>query len=331
MAQVGRRVGATALGIALVVPAVLPQIDASALGFGSGGFGPGSGGRNTVAVLNPILDLGRDLRREDDRLVIRYEGKPTYLRVVGLDEFGGDSWRPSRLQVSTSRNDVEDGLREPPGLTDDAVGTTNALHRIQVFGLDQQWLPLPYPARRVQNIEGRWVYDPATFNVFSTNTSTRDLTYEVRSLEVNPTAEQLRAAGPPPDDLNPFLELPLNLSPRIGDAAQRVTGDAPTAYDQALALQDWLRDPDEFTYSTKVADELGDDNGSQAIAAFLRTRRGYCVQFSSTMAVMARQLGIPARVAVGFTAGTSQLGTRLVSLHDAHAWPELYFEGIGWV
>jgi hypothetical protein len=77
---------------------------------------------------------------------------------------------------------------------------------------------------------------------------------------------------------------------------------------------------------------VGDANGARAIAAFLDTRRGYCVHFASTMAVMARQLGIPARVAVGFTAGTRDAkGRYVVGLHDAHSWPELYFEGVGWV
>ena len=109
LGQVGRRVGATALGLALVVPAVLPDVDASGWGFGSGGFGPGSGGGQQVAVVNPIIDLGRNLRRQDDQLVIRYRGKPTYLRLVGLDQFTGKQWRPSELHVSRDDDNVEDG------------------------------------------------------------------------------------------------------------------------------------------------------------------------------------------------------------------------------
>ena len=66
------------------------------------------------------------------------------------------------------------------------------------------------------------------------------------------------------------------------------TRGADTDYDKAVALQDWLRDPANFTYSTDVAPELGDANGVQAIAAFLRTKAGYCVHFASTMAVMAQ-------------------------------------------
>src|SRR5690606_41826401 len=67
------------------------------------------------------------------------------------------------------------------------------------------------------------------------------------------------------------------------------------------------------------------------IARFLRDKQGFCVHYSFAMASMARSLGIPARVAVGFAPGTPQAdGTVAVGLRDAHAWPELYFEGIGW-
>ncbi len=71
------------------------------------------------------------------------------------------------------------------------------------------------------------------------------------------------------------------------------------------------------------------DNGS-AILEFLRTKRGFCVQFASAYAVMARSLGIPARVAVGFTPGAFVDGRYHVTSHDAHAWPEIYLTGIGW-
>jgi transglutaminase-like putative cysteine protease len=332
LGQVGRRVGATALGLALVVPAVLPNIDASGWGFGSGGFGPGSGDGQEVAVINPILDLGRNLRRQDDRLVIRYRGKPTYLRLVGLDQFTGKIWQPSELHVSREDDNVEDGLQSPPGLASE-VERTARTYRIEIDDLDQEWLPLPYPARRV-SIDGTWLYDPLTFNVFGENASTRDLTYSARVLDVEPTAEQLRAAAGDgyPTALNRFTQLPNDIPREVIEQMQQVVSGYNNHYDQALAIQDWLRDPDVFTYSEDVADTVGDANGSEAVAAFLETRQGYCVHFASTMAVMARLLDIPARVAVGFTAGTADgQGNRNVGLKDAHAWPELYFEGVGWV
>jgi transglutaminase-like putative cysteine protease len=328
LAQVGRRVGAAALGLALVVPAVLPDIDAGTFGFGGAGFGRGGGG-NTVKVINPILDIGRDLRAASDDPVLRYEGEPTYLRLVGLDVFDGETWRPSRLQVP-DENTVSDGLVDPPGLSP-AVERTTRRYSIAVGELDQTWLPLPYPAERV-DIDGRWLYDSETFNVFGVNTKTRGLGYEVRSLSVEPTAQQLRSAPTAPESLSTYLELPPDVPDRVIRTARQVTADADSAYEQAVRLQRFFRDPDRFTYSTTVSDRVGDANGSEAIAAFLADGRGYCVQFASSMAVMARQLGIPARVAVGFIQGTPDgQGGMVVRLNDAHSWPELYFEGVGWV
>jgi hypothetical protein len=73
-------------------------------------------------------------------------------------------------------------------------------------------------------------------------------------------------------------------------------------------------------------------NSGDAMVDFLNDRSGYCEQFATTMAAMARHLGIPARVALGFTSGDLQGdGSYLIRARDMHAWPELYFEGVGWV
>jgi hypothetical protein len=103
---------------------------------------------------------------------------------------------------------------------------------------------------------------------------------------------------------------------------------AKTAFQDALALQEWLS-AGTFTY-TLNAPTVVDASG---LTTFLTsTKRGYCQQFSFAMAVLARLLGIPSRVAYGFTAGTpTNSGTWLVTSHDAHAWPELYFQGFGWL
>jgi hypothetical protein len=110
--------------------------------------------------------------------------------------------------------------------------------------------------------------------------------------------------------------------------AHAVTEGETTEYDQAMALQQWFRQDGKFTYST----EAPADGGGDAVAEFLVARKGFCIQFSSAMAVMARALGIPARIGVGFLPGRPGPDQwRSVLLTDAHAWPELYFEGIGWV
>jgi transglutaminase-like putative cysteine protease len=334
LGQVGRRVGATALGLALIVPAVLPDVTASSFGFGAGGFGHGGGDGPKVTVFNPILELGASLRQGEDTPLIRYRGRSTYLRLVADDTFNGDTWAPSDLKVSRDDNDVEDGLANAPGLSS-AVGRVKRTHDVEVFDLDQKWLPLPYPTTKVRDIDGTWLYDPSTFNVFGENSSTRQISYTASSLEVSPDAAQLAAAAPSiAPSLRRYVELPDDVDPFIVAQANDVVGDAKatTNYARAMALQNWLRGP-EFTYSKELAtNPAGDKNGTQAIVAFLQSKRGYCVQFASTMAVMARILHIPARVAIGFAPGEKQAnGSYVVGAHDAHAWPELYFQGVGWV
>ncbi|MFE7278175.1 DUF4129 domain-containing transglutaminase family protein, partial [Streptomyces sp. NPDC057623] len=109
--------------------------------------------------------------------------------------------------------------------------------------------------------------------------------------------------------------------------AREVTEGANSHYEQAVKLQEYFAVTGGFQYDTNV--KVG--SGRQAIARFLKDKQGFCVHFSFAMAAMARSLGIPARVAVGFAPGTPQGDSSVsVGLRDAHAWPELYFEGVGW-
>lgn len=106
-----------------------------------------------------------------------------------------------------------------------------------------------------------------------------------------------------------------------------MTKGAANDYERAVKLQDYFASNGGFTYDTSV----NSGTGSAAISRFLKDKQGFCVHFSFAMAAMARTLGIPARVAVGFTPGTEQSdGSVSVGLRDAHAWPELYFQGVGW-
>jgi transglutaminase-like putative cysteine protease len=325
LAVLGRRVGVAVVGAAVVLPVMLPGVDRGFLT----GSGPGSGnGPNTISVVNPILTLGQDLRRPAEQEVLRYRttGGGGYLRIVGLDAFDGESWEPSRLRVTRDQN-LDAPLPTPEGL----AGSTPAAPMrttLSIGPLDQKFLPVRYPAARIE-VAGEWLYDRATANIFSgdNDTSTRELSYTVAHLDVAPTPEQLRAAPVAGRGFEQFLDLPDELPEVVAVTAREVTAAADTAYDEALTLQTWLRSP-EFRYDIHAPDE----DGASAVVDFLDQRRGYCIHFASTMAVMARSLGIPARVAVGFTAGRSVGGGEfVVTTHDAHAWPELYFPGAGWL
>ncbi len=90
-----------------------------------------------------------------------------------------------------------------------------------------------------------------------------------------------------------YTTLPRDLPAVVARTARAVTRGMTNQYDQAMALQQWFRSDGKFTYST----DAPADSGGDAVADFLADRKGFCVQFSSAMAVMARSLGIPARIA----------------------------------
>ena len=111
------------------------------------------------------------------------------------------------------------------------------------------------------------------------------------------------------------------------ERARRLTQGATSPYAAVLALESWLRQRGGFTYNERppVTD------GPPLINFVTTSKAGYCQHFAGAMAVMARLLGIPARVAVGFTSGRLQDGAWVVNDHDAHAWVEVWFPGHGWV
>jgi hypothetical protein len=109
------------------------------------------------------------------------------------------------------------------------------------------------------------------------------------------------------------------------ERAKRIVGDARSPYGAALALESWVRATGGFTYTQHPPP------AARSLHGFLRVRRGYCQHFAGAMALMLRTLGIPARVAVGFTQGTWKAGVWTVTDQQAHAWVEAWFAGYGWL
>ncbi|MGA4842519.1 transglutaminaseTgpA domain-containing protein [Streptomyces sp. G45] len=327
--RTGHRIGAVALGVALVVPLGLPALDGGILddtgGAGVGGRGEGG----TISAVNPLVALQDSLNQPEDREVISYrtnakDTQDLYLRIVSLDQFDGTTWKTTVRDIT----DVPGRLPNPQGLSPTVPRTEIQTNLSAADSYAQNWLPMPYPASQVK-IDGRWRYEPVGRAVVGDRgQTTRGAQYQVNSLVVEPTAEQLASAPAPPEAIaREFTKVPDSLPPVVADTARRVTRGSANDYDRAVKLQDWFTTDGGFSYNTQV--RAG--SGPAAIARFLEQKEGFCVHFSFAMASMARTLGIPARVAVGFTPGAPQAnGTMSVGLKDAHAWPELYFEGVGW-
>ncbi len=154
------------------------------------------------------------------------------------------------------------------------------------------------------------------------------MTYTVESVDIAPDGPALASAlaGTPNDDAVTG-EIPSDLPDTLTNLAQKVTANADSPAAKAAAIQAFLRSS-QFSYST----ERLPGSGYQALENFLLVdHKGYCEQFASAMAMMARVVGIPSRVSVGFLPGDRDGDSWKVSIRDMHAWPELYFAGYGWV
>lgn len=315
-----------ALGFAMVLPTVAPDIRAAAAAWGEPP--PSVFGRG----INPMLELGQNLRRNSTNVALTYTTTaedPLYLKVATLRDFTGRTWRPGG-SLPNDRFEGNLGL-------DEGVETKLDSTRITIEGLESPMLPVPYVTQETKGLEGAWRYERMGMTVRSDSNTTRGQDYTVGSLTITPTAEQMRqmttVVGP---SLFPFVSLPGNAPESIVDTARDVTASAPTEYDKALALQEFLRNG-EFRYSetAPVADDY-DGNGLDVVATFLERKAGYCVHFASAMAVMARTIDIPSRIAVGYAPGRVtgiQDGETVYAntSDDLHAWTELFFEGAGWV
>ena len=319
-------IGAIAIVVAVVVTPGLPQPGARA----GSGLGPGPG-------IDATLQLGDDLRRPQEVEVIRVRtDAPSvpYLRATTLSRFEGGVWEPDRAQTVSLESERAFGEIDHT----DQIRVSEYTTKVDVVNLDSPWAPVPYPAVGVTGLRGLWGAVPYNHTVATTSDSTMGQSYEVRSILPRPTLEQVRAAAAVGAQVrDETTELPTGIPPSIGELAAQVTAEATNDYDRLTALQRWFRGGD-FTYSLDAPVEEGfDGSGADAVARFLEVRQGYCVHFASAFALMARTLNMPSRIVVGYLPGTPTTDSIdgqpvfTVMSSQLHAWPEVYFQGIGWI
>ncbi|AOX66441.1 hypothetical protein BJK06_12415 [Curtobacterium sp. BH-2-1-1] len=339
-------VGAIGLVVAVGLPAIVP-LNASWLSGVTGAIqSPVQPGRPGT-----LLNLGQDLRQPNELEVFRYrssDGRPEYLKLANLDEFGTGDWVPTTTDAAKS--ETADQQQWAVGINPRLSSRGDVT--IRVTGLSSNYLPVPAGAVSIESrstnldlSQWRWMGESST--VRSTGPATpRGATYEVygASTWAGEYLDAIASSGllgradgrgfatPSANQLRTDRELPDKLPVSISRTAQRVAGSAATDYEKGRALEQWFRS-DLFTYSETAPVEQGYDGDSMdVVAKFLQVREGYCVHFSSAMAVMARTLGIPSRIAVGYRAGSTQAdGEYTVSNRQLHSWPELYIKGAGWV
>ncbi len=319
-------VGAAALVVALVATPALPA--------------PVLGGTSVVAVrgnsIDPSLDLGRDLRRPQDTEVLQVRSDapaPPYLRAVTLSRFDGDTWQPDRGLTASLDEEFA------PLAVDPDVPVVEYTATVQVVNYVSPWLPVPYPAVALEGIEGEWSVLPQNRTVISRSSSPQGQDYQITYDVARPSAERIRASEATIEADSPTLGLPDDdpAVAAIREQALAVTSATSSDYDALVALQRWFRGL-EFEYSLNAPVRSGfDGTGLEAVQEFLEVKSGYCVHFASAFAIMARTLDMPARIVVGYLPGTAtnesidDQTVHEVYSSQLHAWPEVHFEGIGWI
>jgi len=324
----GRRAGVVSVAAALCVPLFIPGLHLTRL-FGGGRPGAGGDSGASPGFPDPRTQISGELRSQRAVPVLTYTttaDDPDYLRVYVLGGLTGLGWQIGRPDPEAAGNGV--ALRAPGLASAAAPAVTTRISVSRQTGPDALGaLPAPYPPVRV-TAPGTVRADRGTLMLFDRGVPLPGLRYSVTSLDVSPAPAALAAApGPPKSVAAGYLGLPPSAG-ALRPLARRITRTATTPYGRAVSLQRWFTGGN-FAYSL-TASAVTD---TASLENFLEnTRTGYCQQFAYAMAFLARLDGIPSRVVYGFTQGTRQRdGSWLVTTHDAHAWPELYFAGYGWL
>lgn len=331
-------------------------------GIGTGLYGQGSSfnlfaglQQNLVSLSDEPVFFARvsDSAPENDEL---------YWRLITLDVFDGTNWIPGAQTFSKqgeTRYEREEWQFQGP--------TTEVSARVRIAQLTQQLLPVLYsPSSLTSNNDligqSFRVREDGSIGI---DVRTREgWEYEIRADVPNPDIAQLASLGgelspifdeavsqgasnlsprpvnfvPRPPEVDPYLELPDDVSLAVKNAAREITDPGFTRFEKALILEAFFRDDDNFIYSTEVST----GHSSLDLEDWLldpesdNFRTGYCEQFATAMAVMARALGLPSRVVLGFTPGdvvNQDDGSELIVVREnnAHAWVEIWMDGQGWM
>ncbi|HVE46441.1 MAG TPA: DUF3488 and transglutaminase-like domain-containing protein [Acidimicrobiales bacterium] len=269
--------------------------------------------------------------RPDNTLVMRVRAsKPDFWRGQTFDVWDGRNWT-----LSTERSRVLAGSSPlPVPAVPGEENTISGPELVQTFYLDKAGPNVVFGAHRISRVyfPDRRVFQLSDGTLRAGVALMEKSAYTVVSDRAPVTEDILRAAdgdasGLPPAIAERYLALP-TLPERVSELARRVTASAPTTYDKVRALEAWMGRNTRYSLDIPPLPK-----GADAVEQYLfEDRTGFCEQIATSLVVMMRHLGVPARLAVGYTPGQRNPFTGLfeVRASDAHAWAEVWFPGIGW-
>ena len=315
------------------------------------------------------LTLNQDLVRGSSAPVLQYSGLESgtsvRLTLAVIADLGGDTWTP----LDDARRDA--AVDEPQPGTGAGAGVLTpggALHaagagaadmekglpvvEVRVTGMRSHWLPVLQSTLTVDDGQGvdlgDWSWVSGTSTALSGSSEVASgARYRVRGWSAVADAQghpqtPVGIPAPTPDagTLDPYLELPASTPGVISDTARAVVDAAGAGADpaaRAAALAAWFHG-NGFVYDERVPGSFDGAAGSappvQVVASFLNERTGYCVHYSAAFTLMARSLGLPTRIAVGY-ASTSTAASAgdwvTIGGSQLHAWPEVWIDGVGWL
>ncbi len=328
--NLARALGVLALTAGLALAAVLPHLPPTFFGDGLGrnpeanNLGSGGGQVSFTETMDPAADL----QNQSQAPVLEYTSTARLLqplRVTATSDFDGQTWQaPERDGAPVQGSD----LPSPPGLSPNVVGSTEEIS-VTLNQLQAPHLAIPATTMALDLDASSFGFDADTRAVLlNAGIDGYAATYLEIALD-----GALEPAGPGAtaiaDEDSSLLEVPGASQEAVDEQAQQILGDETDPLEVGRLLQAHFRTSD-YTYSLELAPNQ-DGISEDPITQFLASRQGYCVQFSTAMVMMARAKDIPARMAVGFLPGELQDdGGRRIIASDAHTWPELYIDGLGW-
>ncbi|SCL18337.1 Transglutaminase-like superfamily protein [Micromonospora pallida] len=331
LASAGRRLAVVGVVAAVLTPLAVPGMTGGLLdrlqsgtgnGNGQAGVGVGSGRVDLFAALRGDLNQSEVT---DLVTVTTNEPNPFYLRFGVADDLQPNGFRVRNPSGRTVRN-----LPDPAEGVNPAIQQDRYRARIETTeGLNMRLMPVYAEPVRTDGLNGNWLYDRNLQIVFSNRENSRDKSYEFDYVRSRYTPELLRQApslSPADTMVQRFTDTPP--AAEVDALVEELIEERQTDYDRVRAIYDHFSARNGFRYSLSTE---GGTSG-QDIVDFLNNKAGFCQQYAAAMAWLVRAAGIPARVAFGFTNGTSKDGdTYVLTNRNLHAWTEVYFASIGWV
>lgn len=319
-------VASIAMVIALVVGAGFTFVGTVGRlpGGSGGGGGKGGIGLSEMTSLRGMLNRGKSA----EVFIVRGLPESMYMRATTLAKYvPNKGWERG---LNPGGDAARGELPLQPG--DRGEGSITKI-KIEPRDWKSYWLPTYGAVRRIDTPDDDYSFDPKKGVIFTRGEREPD-PYEIETVLSTPSKEALRISPPGGKNIieREYFEYDGVEQPVI-DAAKKAVEGATNDFDKAAKLTEFFNKPGSgFKYELKTQGDITTD----ALTDFVtKSKVGYCEQYASAMAVMARVVGLASRVAIGFTGGMVQgegaNSYRTIATEDAHAWVEIFFPNYGWM